>query len=67
MADKKKKKSVKKEFTVNEITYRILGIPVFSKTITVDEDLLYKKMESRFERAMSNALDKKLPVNNNAG
>jgi len=64
MADKKKKK---KDFITNEITYRIFGIPVFNKTVSIDEDLLYKKMEARFESAMSRALNKKLPEINNAG
>jgi len=64
MADKKKKK--KNDFIINEITYRVFGIPVFSIIRTVDEDLLYKKMENRFENAMSRAIDKKLSGINNA-
>ena len=39
---------------------RILGIPVFSITrnIEVDEDALYKKMEDRFQKSMTKAIEK---------
>lgn len=54
------KKKIKKDFVTNEIVYKIFGIPVFGKTISVNEDELYKKMASKFEVAMTNAIDKKI-------
>ena len=54
------KEKKKKDFVSNEIVYRICGIPIFSKTISINEDELYKKMASKFEAAMTKALDKKM-------
>lgn len=60
MKNKKNSKKTKKDFVSNEVVYRICGIPVFSKTVSINEDELYKKMASKFEIAMTKALDKKI-------
>ena len=57
---KRKARKIKKNFVSNEIVYRICGIPVFSKTVSINEDELFKKMASKFEVAMKKALDKKI-------
>jgi hypothetical protein len=45
---------------ISTTTIKILGIPVYSiKTnIEVDEDALYKKMEDRFQKSMTKAIEK---------
>ncbi len=39
---------------------KIFGIPIFSITryIEVDEEALYKKMEDRFQKSMTKAIEK---------
>ena len=45
---------------ISTTTIRILGIPVYSvmTNIEVDEDALYKKMEDRFQKSMTKAIEK---------
>ena len=45
---------------ISTTTIKILGIPVYSVTtnIEVDEDALYKKMEDRFQKSMTKAIEK---------
>ena len=45
---------------ISKKTICILGIPVYSvtKNIEVDEDALYKKMEDRFQKSMTKAIEK---------
>ena len=45
---------------ISTTTIKILGIQVYSiKTnIEVDEDALYKKMENRFQKSMTKAIEK---------
>lgn len=57
--EKKQTKKIKKDFVSNEIVYKICGIPVFSKTVSINEDELFKKMAVKFETTMIKALDKR--------
>ncbi len=45
---------------ISKKTICILGIPVYSvtKNIEVDEDALYRKMENRFNKKMTEAIKK---------
>ena len=45
---------------ISTTTIKILGIPVYSVTtnIEVDEDALYQKMEDRFQKSMTKAIEK---------
>ena len=47
-------------------TIRLFGIPIFSitKTLSIDEAGLYARMEDRFEKKMTKALEKTLVKNN---
>lgn len=53
------KEKKKKDFVSNEIVYKICGIPVFSKTISINEDELFKKMAVKFEDKVMDIINRK--------
>ena len=57
--NKENKKKSKKDFVSNEIVYKICGIPVFSKTISINEDELFKKMAVKFEDKVMDIINRK--------
>lgn len=64
MSDKKDKK-LKNDFDIQSTTYKLFGIFAFSitKRLVIDEDALYKRMEKRFEKNMTKAIDKVMGTN----
>ena len=46
------------EVVLASFSFRLLGIPIFSIKKTLNENELYKRMEKRFEGAMTNAIIK---------
>ncbi len=45
-----------KEIIISHFCFKIFGIPIFSFSKTIHEDELYRRLESRFQHAMTAAL-----------
>lgn len=45
-----------KEIIVSHFCFKIIGIPIFSFSKAIHEDELYRRLESRFQHAMTSAL-----------
>ena len=65
MSDKESNKSQNLS-DIYSTTYKFFGIPVFSitKSLVLDEKALYGRMEKKFEKRMTKALDKTLGSKN---
>lgn len=45
-----------KEIIISHFCFKILGVPIFSFSKAINEDELYRHLESRFQLAMTTAL-----------
>ena len=56
--DKEAPEKEKKKAIISCYTFKLLWIPIFSTYTSVDEDEIYKRMEVRFEKAMTRSIEK---------